>query len=77
MKVTMITNVIGELGTIPKKLVKGLEDLNKEVEAIQDNSIIKIGQNTEESPGDLRRLVITQTPVRNHRLTLVWKILKE
>ena len=34
--------------------------------------MIKIGQNTEkESPGDLRRLVVTQTPMRNHRLTLV------
>ena len=27
------------------------------------------------SPGDLKRLV-TQTPVRNHQLTLVWKTLK-
>ena len=34
-------------------------------------SIIKIGQNTEECPGDLRRLAVTQTPVRNHRLTVV------
>ena len=34
-----------------------------------------IGQNTEESPGDLRRVAITQTPVRSHQLTLVWKIL--
>ena len=33
--------------------------------------IIKIGQNTEESPRDLRRLAVTQTPVRNHWLTLV------
>ena len=29
----------------------------------QDNSIIKIGQNTEKSPGDLRRLAVTQTLV--------------
>ncbi len=26
-------------------------------------SIIKIGQNTEKSPGDLRRLAVTQTPI--------------
>ena len=39
-------------------------------------SIIKIGQNTEESPGDLKRLAVTQTPVRNHQLTLVWKTRK-
>ena len=34
-------------------------------------SISEIGQNTEKSPGNLRRLAVTQTPVRNHRLTLV------
>ena len=36
-------------------------------------SIIKIGQNAEKSPGDLRRLVVTNNPMKNHRLTLVWK----
>ena len=36
-----------------------------------NNSIIKIGQNTEKSPVDLRRFAVTQTPVENHRLTLV------
>ena len=30
-------------------------------------SIIEIGKNTEKSPGDLRRLAITQTPVENHQ----------
>ena len=30
-----------------------------------DYSIIKIGQNTEKSPGDLRRLAVTQTPVKD------------
>ena len=34
-------------------------------------SVIKVRQNTEKSPGDLRRLAVTQTPVRNHQLTLV------
>ena len=34
-----------------------------------DYSIIKIGLNTEKSPGNLRRLVFT--PARNHELTLV------
>ena len=33
-------------------------------------SIIEIGQNTKKSPGDLRRLAVTQTPVENHELTL-------
>ena len=34
-------------------------------------SIVEIGQNTEKSPGDLRRVAITQTPLKNHQLTLV------
>ena len=29
-------------------------------------SIIKIGQNCEKSPRDLRSLAVIQTPVRNH-----------
>ena len=36
--------------------------------------IIKIGQNTEKSPRDLRRLAVTQIPLRNQQLTLVWNI---
>ena len=39
-------------------------------------SIIKIGQNSEKSPGDSRRLAVTQTPVRNYNLTLVLKTRK-
>ena len=30
-------------------------------------------QNTEKRSGDLRRLTVTQTPVKNHQLTLIWK----
>ena len=41
-----------------------------------DYNIIRISQNTEKSPGDLRRFAVTQTPVENHQLTLVWKTLK-
>ena len=36
-----------------------------------NNNITEIDQNTEESPGNLKRLAFTQTPVRNHQLTLV------
>ena len=39
-------------------------------------SIIKIGQDTEKSPEDLRGLAATQTPLRNYQLTLMWKTLK-
>ena len=34
-------------------------------------NIVEIGQNTERIPGDLKRFVVTETPVRNYRL--VWK----
>ena len=65
MKVTIVPIVIGALGTITKGLLKGLEDLEVG------------GLNTETSPGDLRRLVVTQTPVENHQLILMWKTLEE
>ena len=39
-------------------------------------SIIKISQNTEKSPGNLRRLAVIQTPVKAYQLMLVWKTLK-
>ena len=42
-----------------------------------DNSIHDIGHNTEKSPGDLRRLAVTQTPMKDHQLTLMWKTLKK
>ena len=37
---------------------------------------IEIGQNPKKSPGDLRRLSVTPTPVENHQLTWVWKTRK-
>ena len=78
MKVTVIPIVFGAPGTVTKGLVQGLEDLEirGRVETIY-YCIIKIGQNTEKSPGDLKRLAVTQTPVRNHWLTLVQKLKKK
>ena len=35
-----------------------------------DHCIIKVSQNTEESPGDLRRFAITQTLVKVHQVKL-------
>ena len=70
MKVTIISIVLGAFGTVTKGLLKGLEDLEVggRVETIVEN-----GQNTEKSPGDLRRLAVTQTPVKDHQLMLMWK----
>ena len=39
--------------------------------------MVKIGQDTEKSPGDLRSLAVTQTSVKDNHLTLVRKILKQ
>ena len=36
-----------------------------------DYSIIKIDQNTEKNPGELRRLPVIQTPMKNHQLALL------
>ena len=74
MKVTIIPIVIGAFGMVTKGLLKGLEDLEvgSRVETIQTtNSIIENGQNTEKSLGDLRRLAVTQSPVKDHQLTLM------
>ena len=38
--------------------------------------IIKVSLNTGKSPGDLRRLTVTQAQVEGHQLMLVWKTLK-
>ena len=79
MNVTIVPIVIGAFGTITKGLLKGLEDLEVggRVETIQMTALLRTARITEKSPGDLRRLDVTQTPVKNHQLTLMWKTLKE
>ena len=47
----------------------------KKLQGVNYN-IVKIGKNTEKSPWDLRRLPVTQSPVINHLLALVWKTLQ-
>ena len=76
MKVTIIPIVIGAFDTVTKGLLKELEDLEvgRRVETIQT---IENGQNTEKIPGDLKRLALTETPVKDHQLKLMWKTLNE
>ena len=69
MKVTIIPIVIGAFGTVTKVLLKGLEDLGS-WRTCGDYRIIENGHNTEKSPGDLRRLAVTQTQLKDHQLTL-------
>ena len=56
----------------PQKLGKRIgRDGNQKTNRDHANCCIKIGQNTEKSPGDPRRLDVTQTLVKDHQLTLV------
>ena len=68
--------VIGALGTVTKGLIQGLEDLEitGRVETIQTTASLR---STRILRRDLRRLVVTQIPVKKkHRLTLVGKTRK-
>ena len=81
-KVTIMPIVIGAFGTVTKGLLKGLEDLEigglgswRTSGNYPNYIIIENGQNPEESSGDLKRLAVTQTPGKDHRLKLMWKTL--
>ena len=78
MKVTVIPIVIA-LGTFIKRFgtrTGGLGN-NRTGWDCPNYSIIEIDQNNEKSPEDLRRFAVTQIPVENHQLTLMWKNLTE
>ena len=68
MKVTIIPIVIGAFG-----IIKGPGRFGSLLPSGDhpNNSIFENGQNTEKSPGDLRRLAVTQSLVKDHQLTLM------
>ena len=70
MKVTIIPIVIGAFGTVTKGLLMGLGGLGgwRTSGDHPNYNITENGKNTGKSPGDLRRLAVTQTSVKNHRL---------
>ena len=89
MKVTVKPIVIGAYGIVTKG-TGGLGrwriwmladlDVGGRVETIQIATLLRtarILRNTEKSPGDLRRLSVTQTPVKDHQLKLMLKTLKK
>ena len=79
IKLMLIPIVIGALGTVTKGLIKGLGGLGNN-RMSRDNPnycIIEIGQNTEKSHRNLRRLTVTQTSVKDNQLMLMRKTLKE
>ncbi len=73
MKVTIILIVIGAFGTVTKGLIMILEDMEIKgrMGTIQTTALLKTGQNTEKSPGHLRRLAVTQTSVKGNQLMLM------
>ena len=73
MPVTIIPIAIGAFWTVTKG-TGGLGSWRTSGD-YPNYYIIENGQNTEKSPGDLRRLAVTQTPVKDHQLTMMRKTL--
>ena len=73
MKVIIIPILTGAFGTVTKGLLKGIGRFGSWwVSGNYPNySIIENGQNTEKSTGNLRKLAVAQTPVKDHQLTLI------
>ena len=74
---TIIPILIGVFGTVTKGLLNGIGCLGSWGTSGEhpNDSIVENGQNTKKSLGNLRRLAVTQTPVKNHRLALMRKAL--
>ena len=70
MQVTIIPIVIGAFGTVTKGLLKGRGSWWTSGDH-PNNYIFEDSQNTERSPGDLRRLAVTQNPVEDHQRWLM------
>ena len=72
MKAAIIPIVISVLGS-PQRIIKGTGGLGgwRTSGDHLNYSITEYGPNTEKSPGDLRRLAVTQTSVKNHQLKLM------
>ena len=76
MKVAVILILIGVIGTVTQGLIQKLEDLERRgwVETIQTTALLgsaRILKWVLEIWGDL----LSQTPVKDHQLTLIWKSL--
>ena len=71
---TIIQIVIGAFDTVTKGLLKGLEDLEVggRVETIQTKALLRPAR-IEKSSEDVRRLAVTQTPVKDHQQKLMSK----
>ena len=66
--VTVIPIVVGTPRTVANSIRQEEVEIRRRIETRQ---IVETGSNTEKSPGDLRRLAASQTPVKDHKLKLV------
>ena len=62
---------------VPQILPKEFKEskISGRIETIQ-TSIAEISLNTQKNFGDVKRLAVTQTPIEDHQLMLVWKTYK-
>ena len=69
MTITIMPIVIGTFGTATKGLKKGTGGLGgwRRGGDQPDYIIVDKSHNTEKSPGNSRRLAVTQTPVKDHQ----------
>ena len=70
MRLRVIPIVIGGLGMVFKDLVKGIRgnENQKNNQKHPKYNTVEIGLNTEKFPEDQKRLVVTQTPAKDHQL---------
>ena len=68
MKESVIPIAIKALEAIPKGLLTWLEDVEIRERA---EAIVKVSRNIEKNPGDLRKFVFAQTPVKDPLLGVI------
>ena len=75
----MVLLVVGTLGTVPKNLEKRQKEYRNQRTSQDhpDKSIIKISSNTHKSSGGMRKFAVTESPVKDLPLKLVWKTHKK
>ena len=77
MKMMIISIVIAALGTVMKGLIQGLEGLEMigRMDTIPTIALLRSARILRRVLE--RRLAVTQTPVKDHQLMLMWKTFKE
>ena len=70
-----VHGVVIDEGVVTKDLLRGLKEIEiwRWIKSIRKNGIAEINQNTENSPGDLKRIAVTQTPVKDYSNACVKK----